>query len=75
MFYLVGFSIGFFSTSCAILCANVIVQQSYDSKTASGILGIVMAGSGAGGTVFSLIIPRIIEGMGWRTCHRIMGLG
>lgn len=75
MFYLVGFSIGFFSTSCAILCANVIVQQSYDTKTASGILGIVMAGSGAGGTVFSLIIPRIIEGMGWRTCYRIMGLG
>ena len=73
MFYLAGASIGFFSTSCAILCANVMVQQSYDSKTAAGILGIVMAGSGAGGALFSLIIPSLIESMGWRFTYRFMG--
>lgn len=74
MFYLVGFCVGMLSTSCVNLCANVIVQQSYSGDQASGILGFVMAGSGVGGMIFSLIIPGIVDMAGWRMGYRFLGI-
>lgn len=74
MFYLVGVCMGLFATSCVNLCANVIVQQSYSSAQASGVLGFVMAGSGVGGMIFSLIIPNVIAQFGWRMGYRFLGL-
>ncbi|MBO7251876.1 MAG: MFS transporter [Oscillospiraceae bacterium] len=75
LIYLAGFCMGAFGTNCVALCANVIVQQSYFGPQASGILGAVMAGSGVGGMIFSLIIPGMIEGFGWQWGMRVMGIG
>ena len=74
MLYAVAFCIGLFGSSCVCLCGNVMVQQSYFGPQASGILGAVMAGSGVGGMFFSLLIPRVIAGFGWRMGMRAMGL-
>lgn len=73
--YLAGFLLGAVGSNCVALCANVIVQQSYFGPQASGILGAVMAGSGVGGMLFSLVIPGFIDGYGWQMGMRIMGIG
>ena len=74
MLYAVAFCLGMFGSSCVCLCGNVMVQQAYFGPQASGILGAVMAGTGVSGMIFSLIIPRIIEGFGWQTGMRVMGI-
>lgn len=74
MFYLVGAAMGFFGTTCVYLAANVIVQQSYSSKDASAVLGLVMAGSGIGGVIWSNLVPMLLEGLGWRNSYRTMGV-
>ena len=74
MLYLAGFLMGALSSTCVALCANVIVQQSFFGPQASGILGGVMAGSGVGGMIFSLVIPQCMEVLGWETAMRIMGV-
>ena len=73
--YLAGFLLGAVGSNCVALCANVIVQQSYFGPQASGVLGAVMAGSGVGGMLFSLIIPGCIESSGWQAGIRIMAIG
>lgn len=75
MIYLGGFLLGAVGSNCLALCANVIVQQSYFGPQASGVLGAVMAGSGVGGMIFSLIIPSCIEAMGWQVGFRVMAVG
>ena len=74
MFYLAGAAMGLFGTSCLSLCANVIVQTSYSSEQASSLLGFVMAGSGVGGMIFSLILPGILETYGWRLGYRFLAV-
>lgn len=74
MFYLAGAAIGFFGTTCVYLAANVIVQQSYHSSQASAVLGLVMAGSGIGGVIWSNLFPALIASLGWRMGYRILGL-
>lgn len=74
MLYLTGFTMGVFSSTCVALCANVIVQQSYFGAQASGILGGVMAGSGVGGMIFSIVIPMCMANLGWQAALRIMGV-
>lgn len=74
MLYAVAFCMGLCGSTCVALCGNVIVQQSYFGPQASGILGAVMAGSGVGGMIFSLIIPKCMETFGWRMSFRIMGI-
>jgi len=75
LLYLAALCIGAFSTNCAALCANVMVQQAYPPKRASGILGIVMAGSGAGGVLFNMLIPWCMARWDWRAGAWAMGLG
>lgn len=74
MLYLTGFAMGALSSTCVALCANVIVQQSYFGAQASGILGGVMAGSGVGGMIFSIVIPQCMARFGWQTGLRVMGV-
>lgn len=74
MFYLVGAAMGLLGTSCIYLCSNVIIQQSYSSAQASSLLGFVMAGSGVGGMLFSLALPGIIDGFGWRFGYRFVAI-
>lgn len=74
MLYLAGFCMGAFASTCVALCANVIVQQAYFGPQASGILGSVMAGSGVGGMIFSIVIPACISGFGWQAALQIMGI-
>ena len=74
LIYAAAFAMGAFATSCVALCGNVIVQQAYMGAQASSILGVVMAGSGVGGMIFSLIIPGIIAAQGWQFGMRVLAL-
>ena len=74
MFYLFGAAMGFFGSTCIYLAANVIVQQSYDGQGASTVLGLVMAGGGVGGVVWSNLVPRLLENLGWQASYRILGI-
>ena len=75
MVYIAGFLLGLFGTSCVSLSANVIVQNSYDARMASSILGIVMAGSGVGGMIFNILIPGVMAATSWRTAMVVMAFG
>lgn len=72
--YLSGFLMGAFSTNCAAFCASVMVQQRYPARRAAGIQGIVMAGSGVGGMLFSILIPGCIRAFGWQIGACVMGI-
>lgn len=74
MFYIIGALMGFFGTTCVYLGANVIVQQSYSSDSASAVLGLVMAGSGIGGVICSNVVPKVIGELGWRFGYRVLGV-
>jgi MFS family permease len=73
MIYGAGFLLGLFGTNCVALCANVIVQNSYDAGRASSILGVVMAGSGVGGMIFNILIPNLMEAASWQMAMGVMG--
>ena len=82
VFYVAGGLIGLFGTACVTLCASIIVGQSYSRERASGILGVVMSGSGLGGMLISMVLPGLIRELGWRwgyrtvaLCWLILGLG
>ena len=75
MVYLAGFLLGLFGTSCVSLSANVIVQNSYDARQASSILGIVMAGSGVGGIIFNILVPAVMAAVSWRMAMGVMAFG
>lgn len=72
MFYLVAAAMGILGTSCVNLCANVIVQTSFSGEQATGLMGIVMAGSGVGGMIVSMFVPGLIESMGWQFGYRVL---
>ena len=74
MFYGIGALMGFFGSTCVYLAANVIVQQSYSSRHVSAVLGLVMAGSGIGGVVWSNLVPPMLESFGWRFSYRALGI-
>lgn len=74
MFYGAGALLGFFGTSCVYLCANLIVQKSYTSEGASTILGVVMAGAGIGGVIWSNVTPLVLDLLGWRGSYRVLGV-
>jgi len=74
MFHILGAAMGLFGSTCIYLAANVVVQQSYSSKHVSAILGIVMAGAGIGGVIWSNLVPQIIENFGWRFGYRTLGI-
>lgn len=74
MFYILGAAMGLLGSTCLYLAANVIVQQSYSSQGASAVLGLVMAGSGIGGVIWSNTVPVFLETFGWRFSYRIVGI-
>lgn len=74
MFYAVAAALGLFGSSCTSLCANVIVQTCFSGEQASGLLGIVMSGSGVGGMIVSMILPGIIESRGWQFGYRLLSV-
>lgn len=73
MFYILGAAIGLLGSTCIYLAANVIVQQSYSSESASSVLGIVMAGAGIGGVIWSNVVPQVLDHLGWRFGYRMLG--
>lgn len=73
MFYAIAVLAGPGMSGCVMLCANVLVQKSYDAETSAGLLGLVMAGSGAGGVLVSMILPGLLENVGWQMGYRILG--
>ena len=74
MFYAAGAWMGVFGTACVSLCATVIVQQSFSGSRASGVLGVVMSGSGVCGMLVSLFLPGLIQELGWRWGYRILAV-
>lgn len=74
MFYVVGLACGLMGNACVMLCVNIALQRSYDARTMSAIMGIVMAGSGVGGMILSAVMPGLLEQIGWRNGYRVMGI-
>ena len=74
MFYLAAAAMGILGTSCVNLCANVIVQTSFSGPQATGLMGIVMAGSGVGGMIVSMFVPGLIESRGWQFGYRVLAV-
>lgn len=74
MFYILGAAIGLLGSTCLYLGANVIVQQSYSSRQAATVLGLVMAGSGIGGVIWSNVVPILLDSFGWRVSYRFIGI-
>ena len=72
LMYLAAFSLGLFGSNCVALCANVIVQNSYDPRQASSVLGVVMSGSGVGGMIFNILIPAVMASSTWQTAMAVM---
>ena len=66
MFYAVALLMGPFAHGCVMFCATVIVQRCFTGKQAAGVTGIVMAGSGVGGALTSLVVPLVMDALGWR---------
>lgn len=74
MFYLLGAAMGFLSGTCLYLAGNVIVQQSYEPKDVSMVWGIVMAGCGIGGVIWSNVVPLMMGSFGWRFSYRALAI-
>lgn len=74
VFYVVAFLLGMISGTCVSLCANVTLQKNFDPRVMSAILGVVMAGSGVGGMLISMVMPGIMEQFGWRMGYRLLGV-
>lgn len=74
MFYLAGAVTGLFGTACVNICASITVQTCYQGSAASGLTGLVMAGSGVGGMIISFLLPGMIEDLGWRWGYRVMAI-
>lgn len=74
MFYIVGGLMGFFGSSCVYLCANITVQKTYPAENASIVMGLVMAGTGIGGVIWSNFVPLLLSGLGWQASYRVLGL-
>lgn len=74
MFYLFGAAMGLLGTTCVYLAANVIVQQTYSAEKASAVWGVVMAGSGIGGVIWSNVVPAVMANFGWRISYRVLGI-
>ena len=74
-FYLLGIWTGIFGTACVTLCAGILVQTCYRGSEASRLTGIVMAGSGLGGVLVSMALPKVIGSLGWQTGYRVTALG
>lgn len=74
MFYIVGILAGALGGSAITLLANVIVQTYYTTSEAASLIGIVMAGSGVGSTLYSAVIPVILEKTGIAATYRFIGI-
>ena len=74
MIYLAAFLLGLFGTNSIGLCGNVIVQSTYNHQQSSSVLGVVMAGSGAGGMIFNLIIPAVLAASTWQRAMQALAL-
>lgn len=74
MFYAIGIALGMLCSSAMNLCANVVLQTYYRTNEAAGMIGIVMAGLGVGGMVFSAIMPAVLTNYGWEMGYRVLGI-
>ncbi len=64
-FYIVGALMGVFLMGCSIINAAVAVNTWFIAKRGT-IMGAVMAASGLGAAIFSMILPTFIATPGWR---------
>lgn len=74
MFYAVALLMGPFAHGCAMYCATVIVQQTFTGKAVAGVTGLVMAGSGVGGALTSVVVPLVMDALGWRAAYLSAGV-
>ena len=74
LFYAVGILAGVLGSSAINLIANVALQTYYTTSEAASLIGIVMAGSGVGGMMYSAIIPSLLKNVGIAMTYRIIGI-
>lgn len=71
-FYLVAAFFGFFKP--AVILGDTVLIDSWFSEKKGTVLGIVMAGSGVGGVLVSLIVPWSISISGWRRSYILLAI-
>lgn len=70
MFYLGGIFLGAGSAFATTTFASTLISNWFN-KNKGLVLGVVLCSSGIGGTIFSQLVSRWIETVGWRQSYRI----
>lgn len=50
---------------CTLMAATIVINGWHLHKRRGSVLGLVLAGNAVGGTVWGLVIPRVVEAFGW----------
>ena len=74
MFYVIGAMLGLLGGGAINLIANVTLQLYYTTSEAASLIGIVMAGSGVGGMLYSALLPVVLEKAGIGMAYRVIGI-
>lgn len=72
-FYVVGALMGVFLMGCSIMNAAIAVNTWFIAKRGT-VMGVVMAASGLGAAVFSMILPTFIAAHGWRKGYCLLSV-
>lgn len=65
VFYLFAALNGVGWAGCTLMAATIIVNGWHVHKRRGSVLGLVLAGNAVGGTLWGLVMPRIIAALGW----------
>lgn len=73
LFYVAGVFLGVGVTFTSTATVSAIVRSWFISHRGT-IMGVIFAGSGLGGSLFSLLVERWILNYGWRSSYRISAI-
>lgn len=65
MFYLAGIVIGI-GVGLSAQYVPIVVINRWFFKSKGTVLGVALAGSGVGGVILGVLLPRLLGGIGWR---------
>ena len=71
--YLVGMIKGGFVAFISVACVSLFLSRWFTEKRGV-VMGMVMAGTGLGGTIFSPLVSLMIGRLGWRSTALLCGL-
>ena len=73
-FYAIAFVIGFATPFMLSTGTSVLINENFPARIRGRVMGLVMAGSGAGTMILSPILTQVIERVGWRQAYFLCGI-